>query len=402
MSLFNKKEAETLEAEATQEKEINLEPEYDSDLEFIDLEPEEEEEEEEEDKGIFRFLNFHLFFIVFMILAIFIIVSKLKNWGTYIDLKELAAQGEGHYEDNMDFINPLTDDNGNLIRQDIKNILLFGNSAFSDDRDDENGLASMIEQATGATVYNASIAGSSLSAQEYSFDADLAPMDAFSFYWLAVEAATHQTYQMGVDAISALGPNAPKEAQEVYDMLHNLDATTIDTIVVMYDATDYFDGKQLYVAENPTDINCFSGNLRAGLELLEASCPTTRIIVLSPTFAYAIDENGKYVSCQLYNTGFNTMSSYCYYMMEVCNELGYTYVDNFFGTVNQDNADDYLTDNLHLNQKGRQAVLDRFLPALNYFASASEVEQQESGDADSSGIITPLDGTEGLLEKQSR
>ena len=47
--------------------------------------------------------------------------------------------------------------------------------------------------------------------------------------------------------------------------------------------------------------------------------------------------------------------------------IGISYVDNFYGTVNVNNASDYLIDNLHLNMDGRQKVAERFVYALQYY-----------------------------------
>jgi lysophospholipase L1-like esterase len=42
-------------------------------------------------------------------------------------------------------------------------------------------------------------------------------------------------------------------------------------------------------------------------------------------------------------------------------------VDHLYGTIHEDNAEDYLTDNLHLNKAGRELVADRFVEALYYY-----------------------------------
>ena len=46
---------------------------------------------------------------------------------------------------------------------------------------------------------------------------------------------------------------------------------------------------------------------------------------------------------------------------------GVSFLDNIYGTVNEDNADKYLKDHLHLNLKGRKQVAERFIYALEYF-----------------------------------
>ena len=53
-----------------------------------------------------------------------------------------------------------------------------------------------------------------------------------------------------------------------------------------------------------------------------------------------------------------------------------TFVDNLYGTINEDNAEDYLTDHLHLNQEGRKKVAERFVYALNYFKDNNSAAQE--------------------------
>ena len=50
-----------------------------------------------------------------------------------------------------------------------------------------------------------------------------------------------------------------------------------------------------------------------------------------------------------------------------CYERGITFIDNIYGTITEDNAKDYLIDNLHLNQEGRKKVVDRLVHAITYF-----------------------------------
>ena len=52
----------------------------------------------------------------------------------------------------------------------------------------------------------------------------------------------------------------------------------------------------MYSDENPTDPTQFTGNLEASIEVLQNYYPQIRIIVMSPTYAYAVDENGDYVA----------------------------------------------------------------------------------------------------------
>ena len=58
-----------------------------------------------------------------------------------------------------------------------------------------------------------------------------------------------------------------------------------------------------------------------------------------------------------------------------CASRSVTFVDNLYGTITEDNAKQYLTDYIHLNQKGREKIAERFLYALNYYNSDNSTAQ---------------------------
>ena len=90
---------------------------------------------------------------------------------------------------------------------------------------------------------------------------------------------------------------------------------------------------------------------------------------MSPTFAYALAEDGSYENSYLTTYHENDVLP-TYVAMEGGSAVnrGVTFIDNFYGGFNEHNAEEYLTDHLHLNEKGRQLVADRFLSALEKYS----------------------------------
>ncbi|MCD7836984.1 MAG: SGNH/GDSL hydrolase family protein [Lachnospiraceae bacterium] len=345
------------------------------DVDVIDLEnnsdvndnAEEASDYKEKKRRLPRFINLHTVFLLSIIIFVLAIFFKFKNWGIHIDQAELFKDGAGEYEDNLDLILPLTDANGQIISNEISSIVFFGNAPFADDRASEDGIVSMTAAQTGTEVYNCSISGSYLSAQNYAFEADTDPLDAYSFYWLVTLMTTGANSDYFSRAEEVLGDDTPQEADEVYELLTTVDFNTVDAAVIMYDASDYLIGRYMYNDENYTDITCFTGSLEAGIELLKEYYPDMRIIVLSPTYAYAVVD-GKYVSSDIYSIGnLDVLSTYVIKECESASRQGVTFVDNLYGTVTEDNADEYLSDNLHLNPAGRSLVTERLIYAINYY-----------------------------------
>ena len=334
----------------------------------------EEEDYPEEDEapapaGIRRFLNVHVFFVLVLVVVIGLVAYRFTHWGQRVSQSDIFKDGQGSYDDSWDSILPLTDENGQMVITDASNIVLFGNAPFADDRDSSDSLANLIAKETGANVYNCSISGSYLAAQELNFDPTVAAMDAYCLYWLVNLATGAPIDNYYVQAAEQLGDKTPADAEEVINTLKTLDFNTIDTVAIMYDATDYLLGNPMYNDDNPTDPTQFTGNLEASLDVLQSLYPQIRIIVMSPAYAYAVDENGDYVSSDMYI--YNNRDVLSTYVIKECysaNLHSVSFMDNLYGSITEDNAKEYLTDNLHLNVKGRKLIAKRFEYFLNYYA----------------------------------
>lgn len=316
-------------------------------------------------KGFKRFLNMHMLVLAVFVVFVVCIIGKFSNWGVFVDISQIESDHSIGYQDVLDQFLPLIDENGKIVpTEDPENIVVFGNAPFADDRDSEDNLANLIAKATGANVYNCSVSNSYLAAQWPFFDADKKPMDAYCFYWLATLGINGANEGYYINAAKVLGEDTPPEAQEVFDTLTALDFNTVDVVAIMYDASDYLMGHEMYDDLNSTNITQFTGNLEAGIELFQMNYPHIRIIVMSPTYAYAIDENGEYVSSDIHRYTQDVLSTYVLKQCESCANRQVSFVDNLYGTITEDNAQNYLTDHLHLNTDGRKLVAERFMDAL--------------------------------------
>lgn len=320
-------------------------------------------------------INIHIVLASISLLVIAVIVYKVLNWGEYIDLGEIFKDGPGEYSDNFDTIIRLVDENGLPVESGTDDgkttIVVFGNAPFADDRNSKDNLANMIADMTGATVYNCSVAESYLTSLPYDPDkAEETLINTFNFYWLCHLAAGNLVDKNYQSALETLGDSAPPEAREVYDTIKSINFNDVDVIAVMYDGSDYIAQNPIYSDQDYTDITQFTGNLEAGIRLLQETYPHIRIIVLSPTYAYSdkIDETtGKYIRDDVMREGYSVLATYVIKQCESCIRNRVSFVDNMYGTITAENADEFLIDNLHLNAAGREKVAKRFIYALEYY-----------------------------------
>lgn len=331
------------------------------------------EDESPEEKGshimdILTGATGHILFALIILFIIGLIIYKFFTWGTTVK----SDYDPNNINDNpeievLDSIVPHINETGILGVDDGKTtIVAFGNAPFADDRDTEGSLSSLIEQKTGATVINCSVSNSYLAAKSETLQYADDCMDVYNFYWLSTLACVDNTAAYE-DMEEKFGDLLPQEGKEVCDTITSIDWETVDVVTIMYDGSDYLDGRACYDASNLTNIQTTYGNLCAGIELFQQFYPYIRIIVMSPTYAFGIDENGDYISSDIKVYNEFPLSTYAGMMERGAYLHSVTYLDHIYGTVHEDNASQYLIDNLHLNQDGRELVAERFKYALEYF-----------------------------------
>lgn len=358
------------------------------DLNIIDLgeespgenSPHGEQEASPAPKGLSS-VNLHVVFLITFVVLILVFIGgliyKFMTWGRQVDLDELLKDRPEVEDNSMDLMMPLLNADNTPVYKSYgegTNIVFFGNAPFADDRNSPDNLVNMIQKLTGIQAYNCSVSGSYLAAlYPYLNEAEY-PLDIFNFYWLCHLALGDLVDEKYLEGLKVLGDSAPPEAMEVYEALNSIDFNTVDVIAIMYDGSDYLAGHEMYSDENDTDILQFTGNLEAGIALWQDAYPHIRIIVLSPTYAYGIDENGSYISSDIQRYGQDVLSTYSIKEYQSCSSRNVTFVDNLYGTITEDNASEYLTDHLHLNVEGREKVALRFVEALNYFSKEAGAE----------------------------
>ena len=316
----------------------------------------------EKDNKKFK-ISFHLIFAVISILAIIIIVSKFWGFGRGITQEEIDAIP---VPDNpeitvYDTFYKIEDTAGFPEDDGVTTIVCFGNAPFADDREASDNPCKLLAAETGAVVYNCAIPGSYMSTSNEAFSADY-PIDAFSFYHLAAAAAGNGDILHS--AVNAMG-ELDSDTKAAVELLQSIDFNTVDFIYIMYDGSDHFAKRAIYNEGNMSDTRFFAGSMISGIQLIRQAYPWIQVVVMSPAFAYDLAEDGSFINSDSKEFGTGRLSSYFFYQYDACMDTQVTFIDNFYGGINEDNAADYLTDNVHLNAEGRKLIAAQMKKALD-------------------------------------
>lgn len=311
--------------------------------------------------------NFHIIFLSLIAVVLVVIAFKLIFWDKRVHHNTERENDTTLSFDTepLDSIVPLdSSDTGTKEKDNDLHILFLGNGSLADRKESDANMADIVQKKTGATVYNCAIPGSYMTMKNTTYK-DSFIYDAFSFYNLCTVFTVGNT-----DTISwaerDLG-GLPEEVKEPLDLLQSIDYEQLDVLCIYYDGSDCLDGRPSYHVDKETDPTLFCGALSAGLDLIQEYLPNVRIIVMSPTYAYVLDKDGNYTSSFVTDILEEPLSNYIGLQSQTCMEHHVSFVDNFYGSVYEEIADQYLEDNILLNEKGHELVADRFLYALNRF-----------------------------------
>jgi len=305
----------------------------------------------------------HIALLGAIVLLVGIAAFRLISWNSGRDPEADIAQVDPSTFDVevMDMIIPMDSSRleGHEVNEQI-NILILGNNPFSDDRSEE-GLAGLIAKKCNAKVYDASFPDSSSAFKNYPIDPNY-PKDHFSLPSIA-NALLANNFKTLNSACQYM--EDPSAYQVGIDALESVDMEKIDVIVIMYDSTDYNNGTPCTNEAVPEDVTAFTGGIAFFLNVVNQQWPHIRSIVMTPTYAQYKDEKGKLYSGTVKDIGNGPLPFYVQNEVAAVAGTGCSVIDNYFGTINEDNYKEYMIDHMHYNSKGRELLADRVSEVIN-------------------------------------
>lgn len=298
----------------------------------------------------------HLALLVAIAAVILLAVVRLLLWNRGTELRVHSGQNSGKYiievNDNMVYLPDSkleghTDDG-------VTTILCLGNEPFSRDTS-ETGLAGQIASLGNVDVINAAFPGSQVTCEnaQYSVESLDTMDDIFNLFYVS--------YAISIGDFSSLETVASAHTEDdtyrqSVEALKNTDFDKVDIIAVMYDGVDYINGMAMQNPDVPEELTTYVGSLTSSFQLLQAAYPYIRIVFLSPYYA---EYNG--ASGRTTDIGNGTLVNYFQWAYDTCGSCSVSFLDNYYGSVNESNYTEYLSDGIHLNAAGATKVADHFV-----------------------------------------
>lgn len=306
----------------------------------------------------------HIVFLVLIVLVIGIAAFRLIRWnqGAYNREDNVAQIDPSEFDvEVLDMIIPMESSRLEGHEDDgVLTILCVGNNPFTDDRT-STGLANLIAEKCNATVYDVAFPDSSACYRNV-------PL-SYSFPW-----DHYNLPSIGATLLS--GEFTPMESafefvedKETYrtsiDTLKSVDMSKVDIIIVMYDSTDYNVGSPCENEEVLTDLAAFTGGIRYFLQTVNENWPYIRTIVMTPTYALYKDADGNLFSGTTKDIGNGPLPHYVQKEIDAVIDCGCSVIDNYYGTINEGNYEDYMVDYMHYNAAGRELLANRVAFVIN-------------------------------------
>lgn len=214
----------------------------------------------------------------------------------------------------------------------------------------------VMEERLGVTVYNGAFGGSGMTVQAGGLHGSDASVEwsmvklaqaICNDDWKSQKAAIAYADKYRVYNTLALGDFRTK-----IDELEKIDFSEVKVLIIEHGTNDYNAGRKVDNPEDRFDETTYGGALRKSLTLLKETYPDLRIIIVSPIYCNL----GKDRTEKCYNTSYGdggTLDKYVLLGKQIAEEFEVEWIDAYHESgVNEETAEKYLFDGLHLVEEG--------------------------------------------------
>lgn len=312
-------------------------------------------------KGKRHLFSISLILLIAIAAVVLIAFTRLLIWNQGIDIRSLGinpADNANRYNVEVnDSMVYLTDSQLQGHEDDgITTILCLGDEPFSLD-ETASGLAGQIAALGGDTVsvINAAFPSSQVTCENAAYQTDsLDDMDdIFNLFYVSYAISIDDFSSL--ETVASLHTDEPAYANAV-QALKDTDFSKVDMMAIMYDASDYINGASMQNPDNPDDLTTYVSSLSNSFRLIQEQYPWIRIVFLSPYYAEYEGMSGR-----TNDRGNGTITNYFQWAYDTCGDRGVSFLDNYYGSVNENNYREYTSDGVHLNSAGCTKIADHFV-----------------------------------------
>ncbi len=317
---------------------------------------------------------FHIIFLCAFIVIIIFAVAAFLKWD-----KGVAPTVDPEFDSSLydyeaqDFIMEV---GPSLLegREDdgVTTVLCLGDDYFADGRGTDSIPDLMENYLPNSRIINASFAGSTLSTLDTLYDFDTC-QDAFTPYWIINAMVLRDYTIMNLSLDTEYLTIQDDTYKETYEEITTIDLNDVDVIVMMYGMNDYLQNRLVTNVADLKDIRAYSGAFQATVDKIQENYPHIRIIFSSPTISFVENEEGELVNTNIYSNDYAFQVGYNNAInATVVNNMYVSYVDNYYGNeITHENYSEYLSDNWHLNKKGRDVIAKKLSAVIDgsYFGN---------------------------------
>lgn len=233
-------------------------------------------------------------------------------------------------------------------------IVVMGDSIIGRERG-ETSVTYLLQQKLGKDVFNAALGGTTVTPR-FEYDGFWSGNDALCFGNLA-QSICHNDF--APQRVVTKREAATEYFDEVLRELMNIDFNKVDILLLEYGVNDYHAGIKIWEDINSSEAY-FTYVYEKGIKLLKETYPDLKIVIVSPTYTWYYNKNGKkMISCEEYNTGYGTLEDYVDAQKKLADSLGVGFIDLYRDAYNHNSLSMcklYTLDGLHPNEVGRKVI----------------------------------------------
>ncbi len=143
------------------------------------------------------------------------------------------------------------------------------------------------------------------------------------------------------------------------DRVENLDLSQVDTAILEFGINDYHAGIPAVARGDASDEYTYEGALGYVIEHLQEAYPNLRIVLVSPTYSWYIDEE---ITCEQRDLGYGNLETYVQVQEQVAEKYGLDWIDLYHDLYEHNEFEDWrkvTDDGVHPNYGGKELIVGR-------------------------------------------